>query len=671
MPDQEQQLTQFEAWDPLESEGADPGIIAAAQRRQIENILKSYTGYYDLFSELIQNSLDAVEKRIAERDASYDPNLFIRIDQSEQEISVTDNGCGMSETEYKNFLRPNYSFKDVTMFRGCKGVGATYLAYGFNYMQVATKHDGQSYSGVLKNGRNWVEDRTSTVSRPKVEVSNVIHEAFGDIDRGTSITIRLVGENIRPRNLGWLGAETAEQWLSILRLYTAIGGIYLMGETSPKIKIEIEVISPDGDQTTNAILESPEYLWPHEIIASTANISDFLADQKRRVERGQDVSEPPPRFRRLNGLWGAWSGSQILRDEDSDCPIFHRLDESEQEIVRTLGIQLYIFLTFSTDVWDNYNDNSVGLRRGYRILKGGLQLGTKHMPQGGPITIPMTNNIGFQNLAHVVIHFNEAEPDLGRKGFQPDIVRISEKLAVSAVTAFRRKVSMLRKPGSARLFGDEVELDNWIRLQEEHEREHGVVISGVGLFLPTEELPIRSEPLVEQDVVAMFNQMLSSGVIRGIQLVASSQYKQYDGLFRVRMEKPFERYIRSVQNPLGLVGEFPEEKDALESPVKVLEYKHTLNGLIEEIQGEIKSAEDIGLAVVWEMGEKWKEMFDVTSYLVEEHVHHRNIHGTTHSFQNSMSGVPAFQAIVLSDLISYLINKEDEEVRQRELYGGM
>ena len=78
--------------------------------------------------------------------------------------------------------------------------------------------------------------------------------------------------------------------------------------------------------------------------------------------------------------------------------------------MRTLGLQLYIFLTYSTDVWDHYNDKTIGLRKGHRFLRGGLQLCTRRMPQGGPITIPMTNNIGFQNVAHVVIHFDEAEP---------------------------------------------------------------------------------------------------------------------------------------------------------------------------------------------------------------------------------------------------------------------
>ena len=114
--------------------------------------------------------------------------------------------------------------------------------------------------------------------------------------------------------------------------------------------------------------------------------------------------------------------------------------------------------------------------------------------------------------------------------------------------------------------------------------------------------------------------------------------------------------------------ELPENQDELESPIKVLEYKYTLDGLIEEIQAEVKSAEDIGLAVVWEMGEKWKEIFDVTSYLVEEHVHHRQIHGTTHSFQNIMSGIPACEVVVLSEMVSFLKDDEAAVVMQRDLY---
>lgn len=63
-------------WDPLTEGISDVNWVLATRKREINNILKSYTGYFDLFAELS---------------------------------------------------------------RGCKGVGATYLAYGFNYLLASTK----------------------------------------------------------------------------------------------------------------------------------------------------------------------------------------------------------------------------------------------------------------------------------------------------------------------------------------------------------------------------------------------------------------------------------------------------------------------------------------------------------------------------------------------------
>ena len=654
---------EFDPWDPLDS-ASDPGILIAAQRREIRNILKSYTGYYDIFSELIQNSLDAVERRFEEAEESYKPKVWVKINIPDGEVSVTDNGCGMDETQFRQFLRPNFSFKTGDATRGSKGVGATYIAYGFNHVEVATKYNGSTFSGVIKNGRKWVDDSTGTVSRPKVELLAPTHEPFEDIRRGTSMVVKLVGPSIRPRNLSWLGAETADTWSAILRTTTPLGGIYLCGSKSRNVKITIEVISRKGN-SSSVVLTSPEYLHPATVLKRTADLRDYLAEQKKRVKKGLDVSKIPPKFRSLHGIWGEWSGEDML-DARSDCPIKPRLGKSEKELVRELGADLRIFLAFSTDLWDTYNDKTLGIRKGHRLLRGGLQICTCHMPQGNPITIPMTNNIGFQNLAHVLIHFENAEPDLGRKGFQPDVVRVAEKLSVSAVTAFRRHYNLLRKPGGAKEYDNELKLDEWKNEQVKHEKECPLHITGTGLFLPTEELSIRSEPIVEQDVVALFNQMLTSGLVRGIQVLSSSQYKQYDGLYRVKMEAPFEKYTLSIENPLGIDEEHFIGKDSLETIVKVLEYKFTLDGLIEELQSEVKAIEDVDLVIAWELGEKWSKMFDIISYLDEDNVHHRTIHGATHSFSHAMTGAHAFEAIILKDMVGFLDDPEAEQERQRE-----
>lgn len=564
-------------------------------------------------------------------DSSTTGHIWILIDLKDQLIRVTDDGCGMDTQQFKQFLRPNFSFKSGRVSRGSKGVGATYLGYGFNSLHISTRSDGKTLSGRLENGGNWVEDSSGTIARPKIEPSPPPQGPFNTLDQGTSITVRLVGNNIRPRSLSWNQANTAEQWTALLRLLTPIGGIYLADTKAPAIDTTIQVVDALG-QATSYILASPKYFFPHLEISKSGSLTDFLIDQERRMSAGGDPSRIPARFTKLNGLWGEWSAAELLGDIPSSCPIRLRLDSAEKDLARSAGISIYTYLAFSTDLWDLINDTQLRLRKGARILHGGLQLATRHMPQGITLTIPMTNNIGFQNLAHVIVHFDNAEPDLGRKGFQPEYVQLAEKVAVPAVTAFRRWYSLLRKPGVAKIFSDEIKIEQWIRMQEAHEQEHALTITGAGLFLPTEELPIRSEPLVEQDVVALFNQMLSSGLIRGIQLIASSQYNQYDGLFRVKMDSPYNKYIRSNENPLGIDEDLFNNDTLFATKVKVLEYKYNLDGLVEELQSEVKSINDIGLVVAWEIGIKWREMFDVTSLLDTDNTHHRQIHGTTHSF---------------------------------------
>jgi hypothetical protein len=340
--------------------------------------------------------------------------------------------------------------------------------------------------------------------------------------------------------------------------------------------------------------------------------------------------------------------------------------------MQDLDPRVYVFMCYSTNLWDDYNDNSLSLRKGSRILRGGIQQATKHMPQGAPIPIPLTNNMGFQQITHVVVHFHNAEPDLGRKGFQPEHSALAGTLARAGVTAFRKFFDrLLRKNTGAPALMQQMKLSQWIEEQKKHELDFPLTISGKGLFAPQYELPIRSAPVVEQDVVALFNQMLSSGLIRGIQLLSSSQFNQYDGLYRFRLEPPFELFIRSSQNPLGVdAQQFVGVENTLESPVSVLEYKHTLDALIEELDNGTKNADEIKLAICWELGEKWQSHFEIISYLDNDNLHHRQFHGITHHFSHAVSGLPAFSVIVLSDLIAYLTDQDKESTRQHQLYSG-
>ena len=105
------QQTELQPWDPLDiANRSDLEILTAAEKREIKNILKSYVGTYDPMSELIQNAMDAVEKRQA-ADPTFTPKLDIVIDLAENSFQVIDNGTGFDREQFRAFMAPNISFK--------------------------------------------------------------------------------------------------------------------------------------------------------------------------------------------------------------------------------------------------------------------------------------------------------------------------------------------------------------------------------------------------------------------------------------------------------------------------------------------------------------------------------------------------------------------------------
>jgi hypothetical protein len=144
-------MARSDSIDPLEAKSAvTSGAAQAAIKREIENILSSYVGWFDPFAELIQNALDSVDERAKTASKSYKPSVRIIVDLKENTLSVSDNGTGLTQEKYRQFLAPSFSFKSGKT-RGHKGVGATFLAYGYNYIPNSDK-DGRLLT-CRQNGR--------------------------------------------------------------------------------------------------------------------------------------------------------------------------------------------------------------------------------------------------------------------------------------------------------------------------------------------------------------------------------------------------------------------------------------------------------------------------------------------------------------------------------------
>jgi len=646
----------FEEFDPLEAKlSPDEGGMTRVLRREIDNILDSYFGWYDPFSELIQNALDAVDtrKKLKEPDG-YKPKILIEINIKENSLTVSDNGIGLTEEQFKKFLAPSFSFKEK-YHRGHKGVGATYLAYGFNYISVVTKHPNFTGIGEMLNARKWMNN-PSKFSAPKmVSIPQTSkNDLLPDFDRGVGVKIKF-DKFSKPSKLSWIVADTAKQWSKILRLKTGLGAI----EYKKKVQCEIRVTDSQG-QISTVKLKKPSYLWPHKQVTKSMNLRKLQVKETQMFEKqGADFSMPAT-HKNIEAFYDNLEYQEL--DE-----IFELTDEQKQ-IVEENKISIYYAYFYTAKFFKKFND-SLGIRSGQSILSPGIQLAANKMPQGSINIIDLRRNIGRQNQMHLVCHLSGAKSDLGRKGFQEEIVSLVDDLSKKLISKDIQNLSKYLKATS----GAPVSLllkkkvADWKREFEKHEKSKPLVINNPLFFRPKKSVSVSSEPTREQDVIALFNQFLAVGVIRGIDILSTNERFTYDSMFRVVFGDDEKDYVfDKKKNPLG-VHEDSFESDFISEP-KILEYKFSLDAIIEDASNGTKNTNDIDLVVVWKTDDEYLGNYEITSLLDDENLADRQYHGVTHIVTNLTTKQHEFNLIVLEELVDYLNQPKKTLRKQREKY---
>lgn len=653
----------FAPFDPLEFKSAKVSDAAlSALKREIENILSSYVGWYDPFCELIQNALDAVEARMglersAGTNADYSPQVHVRIDLDDNSLTVTDNGIGLDKDKFEQFLAPNFSFKSGRT-RGHKGVGATYVAYGFNYMRVSTKTPGFVASGRIIGSRKWLNEGSSS-GNPKVEPddSQQIASEFESIDRGVSITVRF-DETTHPKQLRWIHATDAETWAKILTIKTGLGSVF----KDDSIEISISVIN-EG-KTTKVASKGTGYLWLHSFAKKKATFRQLADESQKLFDKYGAGRKMPDKFSNLDFIYETWDTPELVK------LLGKELEHEERELVEKHLPTVSVEFGYTAKLWNQFNE-SLNLRSRHTVLNSGIQMAANNMPQGETIQVPLNRYIGRQNQVHFLFHFENYTPDLGRKGFHRELTDLAKSIARGITEKHLAKFRHLLKAntGVAPDLVRELEIGEWKKDMLAHEKNEPLSLKSEHFFHPTERISITSAPTREQDVIALFHQLIAGGVIRGLSAMSTNERFTYDGLFKVSFELDAGIYIYDVeQNPLGVPDATANALHGRVTEPKVLEYKFCLDGLIEDFESQDKNIRDIDLCVAWSTGEHYKERYGITSLLIPENVDQRQYHGVTHVLTDIETGARTTDLIVLEELVAHLNDPQASAEAQRAKY---
>ena len=601
--------------DPLASVVADDDY----RRRLVSGVLESYNSNYDFLGEAVQNAVDAIEDS-ALRGYSGPFRLHVTIDLKENFVSVLDTGTGMIERDLARAVAPHVSLKsnseivhqrgDKHRYRGYKGVGLTLLAYGTDDLRLHSKVQGGEIVALrMRYGNAWA--RGQFPESPKVDRDEG-DSPLKRLNRGTFVRLQF-SPSTRPKSLVALTPHI-DAWDAILRTRTAIGQVLIDREPLVDIEFLVTLIDSQGQESTHP---EPKFLFPHDVVRSPEY--RFL-DVGKYYEKHPQLSEIPPEFTRQDGIFIFWD-SERIRQQFTEP---ERTDFQEQ--LDTYNPTLYAFVPYQGGVWGEMNE-ILSKSRARRYVSPGLVLAINRQRLADTFPIGATRYETFSRNVLVVVHFDNARPDQGRKTVQDDVLDTAKSAANRAVQFLADQRSFLRAMGetpSAQQREVELNKQDWeFNVRRHRERSP--------LHIPP--VTYESEPLTEQDVVGLFHQLCALGVFPGIRFLATSQSQTYDSLVFFRCDSS-ESGLRANERNLGLAPSVIGDGDTFVTGVLTLEYKNNLDSLIDDIDNENgpKQYQHIDICVCWGTVQENFDGYELKR-VDATNLDQRSYPGTTHLLQ--------------------------------------
>jgi hypothetical protein len=566
------------------------------KRNEIRQIIKSYHQTYDHFHELLQNAVDACEvayykySNITPTPAQqpYEPQIQVYVNVDNNNLSVIDNGIGMTLDEVKKYLFTPYATNKPSLplrQRGEKGVGNAFLSYGSNGYHFTTRHmDETSFiSGRLSSGIVWALGNDGSEVMPLVEPDE-LHPQFANIVHGTFINIEF-SEQTNIRRLKDQGT-TLQNWEAILRLHTAVG--YISFDEDDEFLNALKVILyVTYNGVTQSKIVQKGYLYPHKVDGlASVRLSDL-----KRGERGK----LPPRHTMKHCIYNFYDNEAVKQKALSKLDSYSRFgpyrNELREDITR-FNPSAYIVFTWSSEFWDEANKRIFGHEQ--RELDHGIVFATKTQRIAEPKKIDFSFRSGDYNRFFIVLNMNKLEADIGRKSLERRVYNIGMLISDSFQNDFVDYQDALTPTPRSRREEEEVTLENLL---------NSALKSGSDLNFPGVGLSLLKTPREEQDVIALFFNLLGHGFLKGYKFFSTLISQQYDGVGYFDLKKANDILYDQNENPLGIPEENFFGKPYKKSTERnFIEFKMSTDDLIRDIKKGDKQLRDIKWLVCWTKG---------------------------------------------------------------------
>lgn len=558
------------------------------------------------------------------RQKTYAGKIEIQRTVNSRSIEVKDNGVGMSLASLKEAVKKGVTDKGGYSEIGQMGNGLTYLVAACDDFRMESS-DGQELSTLAIAGMySWI-----TGSGPGVANEPLSEPKSGPTTGDTFTRVQL--KDIRRVDSDFPDlfdkSMTTQRLVHLIRTKTAVGALHdtlrfpvFDGLRGGSISVQLTDVSG----TVQPVVNIPfEFETPGAVV--------------RRMHAG---ASPP-----------------ILSLSQAKANIAMHIDIGGNSIERigmkqsSTGRTLYYYSFLSTREWFREVSRAAGLcdtpsatdirKIGWYDVIPCIELGVKGMPTGVVVDPPVTGFQGYWGNFRIIILDNDLEFDEGRKtpvGRRVTLYRdcaehvlfteVGTEVIGKAIKDAVVPMSLSQMATSHKSFADK-------RLKSRKSLNYPAVKVG-------------NIPEYEQDVFALFHEMIAGGVLPYYELLDSSSNSQYDAIYRYSIPKA--KLGVTVQQVQGQSGTFSE--------TIITEFKHTGQDLILDVAANVKFYYMMDLLVCWTIDSKACARLSAT--LIKKPAAMVQYWGTTHelrlspaNFMNVGNG-RALDVICLEDLIDQL-----------------
>jgi anti-sigma regulatory factor (Ser/Thr protein kinase) len=465
-------------------------------RKQANNILQSYSHRWDIFSELFQNAIDAIEEN---------PNITLgRIDfvydAYTKCISIRDNGTGIEIEQFERIFQPNYSLKNGKgNLRGEKGVGLSFLVFSTTRLEIETSNGCKKIDGKIEYAANWI--RKEREESPLLDYSLLTENK--PTDSYTKFT--LFGINDEEQTL-WNFAATELEY--VLRTKTAVGNTAILfgnKRLAKEIIIRFTFIDLHGHSEVKEI--------PYRFDAPHEHIKCITFDTRKEKLANAEQNSVTGRPIYGHGTSISASGREIR----------------------------YYFFAASKSKYNEMSHKILG-KEDKELVQAKVYIATKSMPTGIILEPPTgLGKVGYWNNIYIVLEYDDLKLDMGRKSVPASVGTMLKKVAGDIFKEVTKHLSdIVQDPNEdvEEMFENKAAIDaEWERLR---------AVSN----LNKTKIAFFKIPQTEQGVIALFYELVGRGLLSGYRTWNINTVSQYDA---------FVTYEKKNKNPIKLIVEFKYE----------------------------------------------------------------------------------------------------------------